>query len=234
MIERDIAIPNIFVMGLPRSGTTIYAKYLCSKRDLPFFQEAQWLPILLKGKDLSSAHIRKINQLWGHMMESDQYPGSFMQLDNMLKNKYKNRWLDHTPQNYKLLNNELLSDSEIFLIIRRPEDIYLSMRRTSWGKITPIRFEFQILKFLIYYCFTKSKLTIVKYEEFIDSENGNIYNPKENNFGDYGTNEHHKQTTRPISKSHKHTDHEKISLLYLMILRLLPSFNVYKRIFGYD
>lgn len=225
--------PDVLVVGLPRSGTTIFARYICSQKNLCYFQEAQWITHKKRNLKISRKKKKLIIEHWNHFVKYNNHePFSkyISEIEDMISSKVGiNPWLDHCPQNFKVLD-KFSSKTKVYVVTRRPEDIYLSMMKTSWGKITQIRFAFQVSRFIKCIKKAKQELIFIKYEDFVKQNSGKLINVKYDYFGTYGINSHHKNSLQPIFKKNMTVSKKYASLL---LLKLLPPIREYKSFFNY-
>lgn len=189
-------VPNkpIFIVGVPRSGTTLLAQLLNASGQIYFPFETHFFQLvnnktwMQKEDGFSAFFSSKLNHY-------EQYYGYSLAEKRLLRQKTRSartkreflsiicqyeankkrveRWGEKTPGHIAHINDILESfpECKIVAIIRDPRDIYLSMLKVPWGlknvyKIVK-RYKTSYQKVLKYRKMFSDSILIVKYEDLI-------------------------------------------------------------------
>lgn len=166
MLHEDEEVNPVFIVGLPRSGTTLLSQIVNASRELYIGPETHLLQLfhrLALKKSLSS---KERNTIMQKLFSPDKNPFFYLyeltakelahlqekacNVDNLFdllafmaqtyaQRKSLNRWGEKTPGHY-LFAEELLArfpQCRVINVIRDPRDVYLSYSKVPWGTSNP-------------------------------------------------------------------------------------------------
>jgi Flp pilus assembly protein TadD len=152
-VSRQRAAP-IFVIGLPRSGTTLLDRVITSHPDITSIGEpmtmAQALTQALSPKGGPRVEPAMLERAAGLDMQA--LGAAYLERTQPLA-RGAVRWLDKTPENYLLagLIHQALPEARIVCLRRNPLDSILSLFRQSFSPHTDYRFTYRLEDVARYY-----------------------------------------------------------------------------------
>lgn len=187
----------IFIVGLPRSGTTLVSNLLNSTKDIyigtetHFFQVyAQWL----KGKFSKTKGLSFVDYYFNKRAKSNSYlqyfPYSEQEFDTLYRkcketdnlneilrticnsqNDNDRRWGEKTPGHFEFMNQICDVDERVNVICvtRDPRDVYLSHLNVQWSNKNPYSFYLRVKKLhrVVEKYKNNNRFFIIRYEDLI-------------------------------------------------------------------
>lgn len=182
--------PPVFIVGMPRSGTTLLSNLLNASEEIYFPQETHFFSQLNKFKKNEgklkktfekfylnkneiyfkswNLDINKIEELAG-LNEKELFEKLIYLLQLQNKKQFEN-WGEKTPIHFVYIPQILkfYPNAKFIHIIRDPRDVFNSMIASSWVKIFP--FEEKINQFKIssgLHLSNKENIISIKYEDLV-------------------------------------------------------------------
>jgi hypothetical protein len=188
--------PPVFIVGMPRSGTTLLSNLLNATKEIYFPEETHYYQQLdkLKTKKNNNLYLdflnSEINQyLVGFNLTKQELADLIIKMSNLekpfprsfllrelcmlkLAGKSAERWGEKTPIHFKYLKEILddFEDSKIINIIRDPRDVMSSMRAAKWNKFFDLKRRLTEYKYNILVCTNSSyssNVLNIKYEDLV-------------------------------------------------------------------
>jgi hypothetical protein len=192
----------VFIMGAPRSGTTLLASLLSSRKDAIGLPEMHYMHYLLR-REILYGYLSYENQekyLKNHFMFRElEIASSENELKQIIANpirktieniitayneKYYNKpfqyWIENTPHNYEYFNELIatFNNARFIHIVRDGRAVYRSTINTDWSYKDVIRgakhWKNAVEKCLILERAFPSKIKTVKYEELTENTTGTL------------------------------------------------------------
>ena len=186
----------IFIVGMPRSGTTLVRTCLCAHPKIAIAPETHFLDIWAKpSKIYEGLQGDYFDKWWGEFSGSQEFrrltieaakvrkellklrrPIGFREvfattLVMYAESKGKNRWGEKTPAHYKYL--EVLFNwyprGKVIFMLRDPRAVFLSLTRTPWGRNLPYYYGKEWVKScqILERYSEDERVLCVKYESFV-------------------------------------------------------------------
>ncbi len=189
--------PPIFIVGMPRSGTTLLSNLLNASEEIYFPQETHFFSQLDKYKKNKSKLKNSFNNFYFNKneiyfkswnLDSQKIDGLnsynekelFEDLICLLQKQNKKQfesWGEKTPIHFVYINEilKIYPKAKFVHIIRDPRDVFISMIASSWVKIFP--FEEKISQYKIscqIHLSTHENICSVKYEDLVKEPEKNL------------------------------------------------------------
>jgi molybdopterin-biosynthesis enzyme MoeA-like protein len=189
--------PPVFIVGMPRSGTTLLSNLLNASEEIYFPQETHFFSQLNKFKKNEgklkktfekfylnkneiyfkswNLDINKIEELAG-LNEKELFEDLICLLQKQNKKQFES-WGEKTPIHFVYINEilKIYPKAKFVHIIRDPRDVFISMIASSWVKIFP--FEEKISQYKIscqIHLSTSENICSVKYEDLVKEPEKNL------------------------------------------------------------
>lgn len=155
----------IFIVGMPRSGTTLLSTVLNVSNDIYIGQETHFFEVLAKWKKFgrknsffdfyfnnkSNVNLKyltlddktdKLISLEKDRINKDPYILLFILCNHQSKGNDYKFWGEKTPGHYRSLPEifQQYPSGIVFNILRDPRDVFVSQQKIDWGTKNPLKF----------------------------------------------------------------------------------------------
>jgi protein-tyrosine sulfotransferase len=181
----------VFIVGVPRSGTTLLRVILDSHPNLAVGPECPWISgnygDLISFRHLyetlishKSGPIKNLNGVTHDMVASVMGNAINEILQGYAQKKKKQRWLEKTPDNIAFIPflNTIFPNAKYIHIIRDGRDVACSSfnSKHNWG--THINCNEKIIKNTIINCLKRWNLWVTQFQKWIEEYNLNVHELK--------------------------------------------------------
>lgn len=186
----------VFIIGVPRSGTTLLAQLLNASEQISFGKESHFFQFINKRKfkyksdkeiinaflnrdanaylkyfDWSNNELASIKNKTFQIKSLKEF--SDFLITYLIVNRKTERWGEKTPGHFEYIDNisRYYPNAKFINIIRDPRDVYASHQKIFWGSKSPLKFAKRYKKNVEIINANKNNpnFLLVKYEELISN-----------------------------------------------------------------